>query len=129
VKGAETFVEVYLYRDVVDFRKSIDGLAGIVADSLKRDAFSGALFVFCSRSRDKIKALYWDRSGYALWYKRLEEEKFVWPRKADEMAIALSGEKLRAECPFERFARWQCIFFLEMNATWLQSQTLHEPKS
>jgi transposase len=95
VKGAREFVEVYLYRDIVDFRKSIDGLAGIVAEGMKRDTFSGALFVFCARSRDKIKALYWDRSGYALWYKRLEEEKFAWPRKAEEGVIPISGEKLK----------------------------------
>jgi transposase len=95
MKGAQEFVEVYLYRDVVDFRKSIDGLAAIVAEGMKQDAFSGALFVFCSRSRDKLKALYWDRSGYALWYKRLEEEKFIWPRKHDEAVIQLASEKLR----------------------------------
>jgi transposase len=95
VKAAEGFVEVYLYRDVVDFRKSIDGLAAIVAEEIKHDVFSGALFVFCSRSRDKLKALYWDRSGYALWYKRLEEERFIWPRKHDEAVIALAGEKLK----------------------------------
>lgn len=95
MKAADNFVEVYLYRDIVDFRKSIDGLAAIVAEAMKKDAFSGALFVFCARSRDKVKALYWDKSGYALWYKRLEEEKFIWPRKSDEATIQLSGEKLR----------------------------------
>lgn len=95
MKAAEGFVAVYLYRDVVDFRKSIDGLTAIVAEHMKQDAFSGALFVFCSGRRDKLKAVYWDRSGFALWYKRLEEEKFVWPRRHPDGVVELSGEKLR----------------------------------
>lgn len=95
MKASEDFVVVYLYRDVVDFRKSIDGLAAIISDELRRDAFSGALFIFCCRRRDKIKALYWDKSGFALWYKRLEEEKFVWPRKHDESVMELTGEKVK----------------------------------
>lgn len=94
MKAADDFVGIYLYRDRVDFRKSIDGLAAIVAAEMKGDAFSGALFVFCSRTRDKIKALYFDRSGFALWYKRLEEEKFVWPRKHEQGVITIPAEKL-----------------------------------
>jgi transposase len=63
--------EVFLHRDVVDFRKSINGLAGIVEDELEHDAYTGALFVFCNKAKDKLKILYWDKTGFALWYKRL----------------------------------------------------------
>lgn len=72
---------VYLYRDVVDFRKSINGLVAIVEQEMALSPFADALFVFCNRSRDKIKLVYWDRTGFCLWYKRLEKDKFKWPRR------------------------------------------------
>jgi len=78
---------VYLYRDVVDFRKQIDGLALIVEQEMGLSPYSEALYVFCNRRRDKLKLIYWDRSGFCLWYKRLEKAKFVWPRKLDDPVI------------------------------------------
>jgi hypothetical protein len=65
-------VEVYLCRDPVDLRKSIQGLSVLVEQTLGLDPFAQRLFVFCGRRRDKIKILYWERSGFVLWYKRLE---------------------------------------------------------
>ena len=85
---------VYLHREVVDFRKSINGLSVIVESEMKLSALSGALFLFCNRRRDKLKCLYWDQSGFALWYKRLEEEKFKWPRKHHTDIIELSEQQL-----------------------------------
>ncbi|MES2824201.1 MAG: IS66 family insertion sequence element accessory protein TnpB [Pseudomonadota bacterium] len=76
---------IYLHRAPVDFRKSINGLSVLVQESMALDAFSGALFVFGCRSRNKIKILYWDNTGFALWYKRLEKNKFKWPRHGDEI--------------------------------------------
>ena len=67
---------VYLCRDVVDFRKGINGLAVLVEEALQHDPFSEQLFVFCNRKRDKIKMLYWERSGFCLWQKRLERARF-----------------------------------------------------
>jgi len=62
-------------------RKSIDSLAAIVQQSFELDPFSSALFVFCNKSRDKIKILQWDHNGFWLYYKRLEKGKFDWPKE------------------------------------------------
>jgi transposase len=82
--------EIYLHRDVVDFRKSINGLMVIVENEMKHSPFDDALFVFCNRARDKVKALYWDKTGFCLWYKRLEKDKFKWPRKSNQACLNLS---------------------------------------
>ena len=71
---------VYLCRDPIDFRKSIDGLSALVEQELALNLFGDSLFVFTNRARNKIKALYWHRNGFCLWYKRLEQERFAWPR-------------------------------------------------
>ena len=85
-------VPVYVHRDAVDFRKSINGLSILVQESMGLDVFSAALFVFGNRSRNKIKILYWDKTGFCLFYKRLEKEKFKWPRKGDAV-LSLSSEQ------------------------------------
>jgi transposase len=84
---------VFLHRDVVDFRKSINGLTAIVEEELNRDAYTGELFVFCNKAKDKLKILYWDKTGFALWYKRLEKQKFKWPSHIDCNEFKLSGEQ------------------------------------
>lgn len=86
--------QVYLYRGIVDMRKSIDGLASIVEQELGLSPFSPSLFVFCNRRRDKIKLLYWERSGFVLWYKRLEKERFPWPRRDKEGVLEMTGRDL-----------------------------------
>ena len=86
--------EVYLCRDIVDFRKGINSLAILVEGMLELDPFSEKLFVFCNRKRDKVKILYWERNGYCLWQKSLERAKFKWPRKALDTVITLTGQQL-----------------------------------
>jgi transposase len=85
---------VYLHRAPIDMRKQMNGLSALVQGVLNQDPFSGALFVFINKRRDKLKMLVWDRSGFVVWYKRLEQEKFYWPVKSMESCVTLTGEQL-----------------------------------
>ena len=86
-------IDVYLYIDYVDMRKSIDGLAALVEQETELSPFSPTLFVFCNRQRDKIKLLLWERNGFVLWYKRLEKFRFQWPSATDQ-AASIDGATL-----------------------------------
>ena len=86
-------IEVYLYREPVDMRKSVNGLAILVEAGLQLNPFSTHLFAFTNRGRDKIKILYWESSGFVLWYKRLEQARFIWPQD-DVTVVSLSGQQL-----------------------------------
>jgi len=85
---------VYLCRDPIDFRKGINGLAILVEQVLAQDPFSEQLFVFCNRRRTSIKILYWERSGFCLWQKRLEQARFHWPRKERDDVFTLTPQQL-----------------------------------
>ena len=95
MRSLDRFSEVYLYRDPVDMRKSINGLSLIVLEEMEMAFECDRLFVFVSRCGKKLKLLYWDRSGFALWYKRLEKERFRWPKHHDVAVIASSSDQLR----------------------------------
>jgi transposase len=75
---------VFVATDPADMRRSFDGLMGIVRDFLGGDPLSGHLFVFRNKSGDRLKVLWWDRDGLAIYYKRLEEGRFSFPVPADE---------------------------------------------
>ena len=87
-------VSVSLCREPVDFRKAINGLSILVEEVLERDPFSPQLFVFINRKHDKVKVLYWERSGFVLWYKRLEKARFPWPNADREEVVTLTGREL-----------------------------------
>lgn len=84
---------IYLHRDPVDFRKSINGLSVIVEQAMALSPFDPGIFVFCNKARDKVKVLYWDNTGFALWYKRLEQDRFKWPHKHSQQTMTLSHEQ------------------------------------
>jgi len=73
-------IRIYICLRPADMRKSLDGLSAMVAGELGEEPLSGHLFLFRNRRGDRLKVLYWDRNGYALWYKRLEKGRFSFPR-------------------------------------------------
>jgi transposase len=85
---------VYLCRDVVDFRKQIRGLSVLVQEELELDPFSAYLFAFCNRRRDHIKLLLWERNGFVLWQKKLDADRFPWPRDGRDEVLEVSGREL-----------------------------------
>ena len=76
---------VYIACGYTDMRRGIDGLANIVKEKFKLNPFEKALFLFCGKRSDRIKALYYEENGFVLLYKRLENAKFQWSRSADEV--------------------------------------------
>ena len=91
-------VRVYLCLTACDMRKSFDSLHALAREHLHLDAFAGHLVVFASRRRDRIKILYWDRDGFAIWSKRLEEGTYAIPFSTggDEPRQEITVEELGA---------------------------------
>ena len=109
-------VRVFLCLTACDMRKSFDSLHALVRDHLELDAYAGHLVVFASRRRDRIKILYWDRDGFAIWSKRLEEGTYAMPSAesaterrreitAQELAALLSGIDLKQATRRKRYQR------------------------
>ena len=90
-----TNTDIFLYSHPIDMRKSFCGLAGIVRNELGREPADGSLFLFINRSGDKLKALYWDRDGLALWYKRLESGSFERVRRLTMLLGGISIAKAK----------------------------------
>ena len=91
-------VRVYLCLTPCDMRKSFDSLQALVRDHLELDPFAGHLFVFSSKRRDRVKILYWDRDGFALWSKRLEKGTYALPvgESAEEVRREITTQELGA---------------------------------
>jgi transposase len=107
-------VRLYVAPLPVDGRKGFDGLSLYVQAQLRLDPLSGHLFIFFNRGRDQVRILFWDRSGYVLWKKRLERGRFRLPLRwtqeggcaqieAAELALCLEGIEL---CGARRRPRW-----------------------
>ena len=86
---------IYLCREPVDFRMGINGLSVFVEATLKYDPFSRNLFCFVNKRKNQIKVLYWQRTGFCLWLKRLEEERFRWPFHLEGAVVELDDEQFR----------------------------------
>jgi transposase len=92
-------VRLFLCTAPTDLRRSFDGLACLAETVLRQDPFSGHLFLFRNKRGDRLKALHWDRDGYVIWYKRLEQGTFRFPAapgavheiSAADLALILEG--------------------------------------
>lgn len=93
MKRPEDFEGVFIHRERVDMRKGINGLAEVVANAGMGEVQGANLFIFSGRRKHTIKVLYWDRSGFALWMKRLEEENFPWPKRQEEAVVKLTPQQ------------------------------------
>ena len=111
--GLSAAVRVYLAKQPADMRQSFDGLSSLASGSLSLDPLSGHLFVFVNKRRDRIKILYWDRDGLAIWAKRLERGTFRIPAAAAdrvdmttaELAALLAGIDLNTARRRVRYSR------------------------
>ena len=105
-------VRAFLCTRSVDMRKSFDGLSGLVQECFGQDLLAGHLFLFVNRRRDRLKALYFDHDGLAIWYKRLEAGSFQVPDagrrdgielRPAQLALILSGIDLKSARQRKRF--------------------------
>lgn len=108
-------VRLFIATQVIDGRKGPDNLMMLVRDVLGEDIFTGHLFVFFTRRRDRVRIIYWDRNGIAMWTKRLERGRFRFQRSNDEqinvrtieaaeLALVLEGIDLEGA---RRRSRWE----------------------
>jgi transposase len=110
--GLPPSVRIYFATELTDMRNGIDGLRAIVEGTLRHDPYGGHLFVFVGKAKDKVKILFWDRSGFVLYMKRLEKGRFQLPvvdarrnhvaMEAAQLTMLLDGIDLNAR----RLGRW-----------------------
>lgn len=108
-------VRVYLCLSPCDMRRSFDGLHALVRDHLQLDAFAGHLYLFANKRKDRLKILYWNNSGFAIWAKRLEAGTFAIPSgepssrrfeiTVEELGALLSGIDLDQAKRRQRYRR------------------------
>lgn len=87
-------IPIYIRTGSTDMRKSINGLSAIVQNDMELNPFESGYFVFCNKTRHLLKLIYWDKTGFALWYKRLEKDKFPWPMDKKEVQ-KLSAQQIQ----------------------------------
>jgi transposase len=105
-------LRIYIKPGRTDMRKAINGLLGIIRESVRIDPCEEVLFVFCGRSRKLIKLLYWDGNGFCLWQKHLATGSFPWPDD-ESQAMQLTTEEIRWLLSGVDFRRRHQIAFFE----------------
>jgi transposase len=107
-----TSAKIFIRPGSTDLRKAVNGLTALIQEQMKGDPFSGSIFLFCNRDRKLLKAVWWDKTGFWLSQKRLEEDRFPWPENKAE-ASELSAEELRMLLAGIDFFKAHKAFFYE----------------
>jgi len=94
MKACRDFLKIYLCKESVDFRKGIFSLSQLVAMEMEHNPLDGSLYVFVNRSKTSLRCLYWNKTGFALWMKVLEKNRFPWPKAIAGQTIELSSSQL-----------------------------------
>lgn len=87
---------IYIYTARVDFRKAVNGLVNLLAESFGQNPHQGGLFVFTNRQRNKLKILFWDKNGFVLYYKRLEKSRFQYSKYLQGDTLVVNPAQLKA---------------------------------
>ncbi|MEM7677179.1 MAG: IS66 family insertion sequence element accessory protein TnpB [Myxococcota bacterium] len=103
-------LRVFVATRPVDFRKGHDGLAAVVRNELRKDPFTGAVFVFRAKRADRAKIIYWDGSGLVMIYKRLEEHRFAPSRRMQAFACRATGPPVRDGVMKLSHAQFEALF-------------------
>ena len=80
-----TKIRIFVRTEPADFRKQINGLSVLVQEEMDENLFGNNVFLFCNKMRNRMKILYWDKNGFCIWLKRLEKQRFPWPRNEKEV--------------------------------------------
>ena len=94
MKAHSKFNKIFIHRIPVDFRRGIFSLVALVQDELELNPFENYLFIFTNNAKNRIRAIYWDKTGFAMWYKILEKKKFSWPESLDGECIEIDRKVL-----------------------------------
>jgi len=112
VRAVRDFQGIFIHREAVDMRKGIQGLSEIVQMDNMGDLMGPHLFVFSGKRKHSIKVLYFDKSGFAMWQKKLEKSRFRWPKKCVEEVVTLTPEQF--EWLLEGYDVWKMRPFEEL---------------
>ncbi len=104
-------IRIFIKPGITDMRKQINGLSALLEEETEDDLFGGNFYIFCNRNRKRLKILYWDRNGFCLWLKRLEKDKFPWPKNKNEVKEITREQLAMLLCGINFFNAHKNIFF------------------
>ena len=94
MKAISHFDKIFIHKEYIDFRKGVMSLAAIIQDDMELDPFKNYLFIFTNSSRNRLRIIYWDKTGFVMWYKILERGRYFWPRELDREVININKKIL-----------------------------------